>query len=247
MANLNKFTRSGDGILVVEPTFAYQREMTIAANWKRARMAFTCSFTGMSGNNVEPTVENLVTGSTFSQIFQYGFSNGVGKLGEAGNRFIGMTSVRSTEPGSGGMGCCLRQYSTTGWGVYQDVSESGWLKGQFRIGNGTSVSKYAGYDDYTFRFGTTGNLYGLMFIAGLDCILNDDGTLDICTVVSPEQSDFTDTALYDKINGYYTNRTVMSGGWWSGSVAADLRYFHIYFPFLNNRLRIHNMMAMQLA
>lgn len=242
MRGMSKTTNLGTiGGLVLAPREMYPRELadaTLPLNWTRCRIGMFFSLVGLASDDVAAPTSESVSYSTAKDRLIFGIGNGVGTLGDPGNRFVGLASPPE-QLWLGYMG------SPATW--YPMASAPGAV-----IGDGASIVATAFSDSYASTAQHQTPAAGAAFAAywGLDIQLTTTGVKLIAHVdnLTPAGvSDVSAASLLGKmITPMLTRSQTRTGGWWA-SAPVNMRHVMIRLPYYNTRLRIHRLRVLNLG
>lgn len=243
MRGMSKSTDLGTiGGLVLAPREMYPRELadaTLPLNWTRCRIGMFFSLVGLAADdNTAPPTLDTVPYSTAKDRLIFGIGNGVGTLGDPGNRFVGLASP----PAQLTLGY---MESPAIW--YPMASAPGAV-----IGNGASISATAFSDQFaaSAKHQTPAGTANFAAYWGLDIQLTTTGVNLIAHVdnLTPAGvSDVSAASLLGKmITPMLTRSRTQTGGWWA-SAPVNMRHVMIRLPYYNTRLRIHRLRVLNLG
>jgi hypothetical protein len=256
MANINKATKAlavgTDGMIILEPGVMFQRKANLPDNWTRIRIGFIGSFCGLSDYNAAPTAEALLNPVSAKWQSLIGMSNGVGFLGEAGNRFVGVGGQLGSEQGTN-YGIAMRNGSANLWAVTNAAGSGTGMPTKNIVGNGVTIDRATTGAASTYQMdnpaGTTGPFFGRIMQFELSSSVAGSLLISQFDTTTNYLASATDAVLQNMLlTSTLSSQTALTGGWWTSSTTAiDLKHFCIRFPFLNNRLRLHNLMILDLS
>lgn len=248
MANATKAVKTltgGDkGMFILEPGVLFQRKTNMPDNWKKLRIGMIGSFTNTAAVNATPNAEQIPNPLTLKTVPIIGMSNGVAFPGEAGNRSIGMRGGWGNE-----YGASIRtamSFSSPNWTV--DTQTMNTL-----CSDGTTV--YGAYPHagsfLNWRIGdpTADSACMFWFVIELNTATSGQFSCNWWHSYNTPITDASDSALANIIS----NPSAISGNqnsgftftnamcWWTAQ-PIGCQYFMIRFPFLQNRIRIMNLM-----
>ena len=221
--------------LILGARDCYQRPSALPPNWQQIKIGLILSFTSPGSDNGSPNTEYVGGGGDVGNCMAFGLTNGVGYLGQAGNKFVGMAHSGL----SNGL-----QYTSGKWNLASYVGSTALSPGATQS-NGTAVT-----------VGTTVNLIPALSMTdpvgtaamcaffGIELDVSVAGELTVKYAQANDQN-VTDTAtlLAWLSSASFGNSTVVTGGWWSAAgtpIPVGCEYLYIRNPFINNRIRVHN-------
>lgn len=231
-----------DAIYINQLGETFVRAAPLALNWTRVRVGMFYSLCGLT-KDADPSAETLARLGPLDQIM-FGIGNGVNAYGEAGNRFVGITSINS--------GNIAPLYSGT-YDYWQLNNSALWGA----IGDGTTVVQTT-TNNATTAYGRHNQAESTRFAAyiGADIALSGTGAvvgISVGPVNAPYGVANTSEAnllrcMIDPASAGMSavyNATV-TGGWWSAD-PVNMRHIMVRIPYTQNRLRIHALRAIQLG
>ena len=238
-----------DGLLVCDPLAVYQRETTLPANWKKIRLALFLSVTEPTDPNILTTQEGIDTTTYPSPLydFAFGISNGVGRFGAVGNKFLGCVAENAPM----GIYDGLAVSSYYGW----HIAGNSYVQCAGVFSNGSVIVRsgtgYAGTFPVHMFFSTPEAATGFAFAWVVQLDVSTDGSLHLKTVNQDSITDVSDTAINALVNtevvpgiggdsGVGGGDVTITGGWWNSSTPVGCSHLYIRLPFPLHRLRIHN-------
>lgn len=237
-----------EGMYICAARENFQRKTNLPNSWKRARIALAFSFTDTAGDNATPIAESVssIAGSGFLYDFTVGFTNGVNYPGATGSKFVGVAGKAQAQNNA-------ISFSSPNWGFNQSASDA-LTNGAFS--NGTTIVRGGGSSGaLNQKFGVPPNTSSFACLWLLDFNLATANNLVVNVASVNNISDVSDVALMAILAGTtggslgVLGPATLAGGWWdnTGSNPVDCQYLYVRSPFNSNRLRIHNVMTMQLA
>lgn len=199
------------------------------------------SITTDTNDNAFPPAQSTPYFSVMDQL-SIGISNGIGNVGQAGNRYVGIArqvgAVSNYPSGDATHSAPFYEYAT------------GYMYYHTAIGDGASVI-----------YGTQGNNVDALSVASLDPSGLSGYAMGLVIDISLSGSSVTLTSFgSNNVSdvSYANLRSTMllstcvgslppaSGGWWNGA-PINMRHIHIRYPAYFARLRIHAVEVMNLT
>lgn len=224
----------------------YQRLTNLPANWQKVRIGLLISITDLNASNAAPNQESIGINSPVGYRFAVGLTNGSGILGQAGNRFVGVTTKID-----GTYGHCLASISSK-WRMMARGTGSDYFYADLALGDGVTFVEGAALSSVTPPSATDPTAT-TAFCAGILFELNvaTAATLNGGYYISSDLSAANDAAMSGLFgNGVTAFGATAASGWWSAGGSpnpVDCQYLYIRWPYSNNRLRILNSRVEQLA
>jgi hypothetical protein len=250
MANatiFNKTLTAGDSKAVcLEPGMELLRQTNLAANWLKIRIGIIASWTNLVDTNGTPNAETLVAVAANPRTsFNVGMSNGTSYFGTAGNRFVGIGSVRSS-------GNILLTQASSNWGVGNSAGSLSCLHTPM-IGDGTTLAvggSTAFTDTYRVNNPTAASscLFGLCVQLDLSTGIDGRVTPTYYSTAGTPLSTASDIQMNNLLNAQSLSILgSANGGWWTmnGVTPVACPFVSIRNPWVTNRLNIHNLMIQQ--
>lgn len=227
----------------------FVRETNLPNNWTRVRIALIGSLTSLTSSNGTPSTE-IIQGSNVAPgfLFAIGLSDGIGVYGQSGSlaKFVGITNGLS-----GGSSSPQIIASSSLWGFgHTDVSTLDSINFNAAYSTGSVVQSTAASS--AVLYSNTGDptaTSSFCFYWGIDLFVSGSGTFTTLGAQGSSKSSTSDASLMGIFSLTYSpiGNPTPAGGWWAGNNPVNCTYLYIRWPFINNRLRIHNLGVMQLS
>lgn len=253
-----KTLTAGNGkCVILEPGDEFLRKTNLPTNWRKIRIGLILSATTAGDSNTNPATEVLAASTAIKYGMMIGMSNGVGYVGDVGNKFVGVriggeTNLQLTTGVNGG-----RYYLGAG-----NAAVSFTASPYSTISNGASTTRQYLSSTWASAFdmgpSAGGPAAASSCMAGilieLDTSVGANGRLTLGLKSSGStpigsDSDVTVTGLCNPTGSFDVNTYgTTSPGWWTmdGATPVECQYLSIRCPLLLNRLRVHNMMIQQI-